>query len=300
MSLYTAYGLGIKSDLPLPELDVGTENKVDVVIRLGQGGRVKPGTSSGGFACEVNDSEACLVWDLIGTFRVCGGTEIIIEPRPGVEEDLVRAPLLGLVLAMLLYQRGLLVLHASAVALEPGAVTFLGGNGRGKSTMAASLHQRGHSLVADDVVALDFKDTGEVMILPGFPRFKLWPDVISGLGHDPDDSPHVYSLVDKRSCRVTSRFVRQPVPLKRIYVLDSGSNPRVQSLRLPAAVFQLLRHVYPARLGPQLPQEADEFHLLKCAALAKNVSVDRLVRPKSLELLPTVSKLVEERASYGR
>jgi serine kinase of HPr protein (carbohydrate metabolism regulator) len=55
---------------------------------------------------------------------------------------------------VLLQQRGRLVLHASAVTVDLGVVAFMGGPGWGKSTMAAAMYARGHSIVADDVTAV--------------------------------------------------------------------------------------------------------------------------------------------------
>jgi hypothetical protein len=124
--LYHAYGLGIHSAVPLPELVAVGELEVDVVIQLGRIRSSPLATFGTGRNFHIAEGEAYLFWDQVGTFLVRSGREIIIEPSPGVEERLLRLPLLGTVFAILLYQRGALVLHSSAVSVNGVAIAFLG------------------------------------------------------------------------------------------------------------------------------------------------------------------------------
>ena len=48
-------------------------------------------------------------------------------------------------MGIVLYQRNLLVLHASAVNIAGGAVVFLGVSGEGKSSTAATFVTHGYS-----------------------------------------------------------------------------------------------------------------------------------------------------------
>ena len=48
-----------------------------------------------------------------------------VDPLPGVEDSLLRLPLLGAVFSAVIHQRGFLGLHASAVAIDGHAVEFL-------------------------------------------------------------------------------------------------------------------------------------------------------------------------------
>lgn len=56
--------------------------------------------------------------------------------------------------------------HASAVALNGFALAFVGLAGAGKSSVAAHLVARGSSLVTDDVLAVEPRDSG-VLVFPG-------------------------------------------------------------------------------------------------------------------------------------
>jgi hypothetical protein len=70
--------------------------------------------------------------------------------------------LLGTVLYCVSLIRGFEALHASAVCLDGATAAFVGASGAGKSALAAELVRRGHSLFADDVLALSHTEGGIV------------------------------------------------------------------------------------------------------------------------------------------
>src|SRR5439155_11302653 len=124
---------------------------------------------------------------------------VIAHPTFGVHEVTLRLLLFGPVLAVLLHQRGRLVLHGSAVVLCGAAVGVLGASGWGKSTLAGLLHRRGHRFITDDVVAVDVEHGRTVA--PGIPELRLWPDTAAALGHDPDVLPPLHPRHQKRARR---------------------------------------------------------------------------------------------------
>lgn len=295
MYSYVAYGLGIRSELPLPELVEG-EAVADVVVRLGQVNRRRPQSAAAGTYFWATADECCLFHEEVGTLLVRGGREIIVDPAPAADEDLLRLVVVGAAMGALLHQRGLLVLHASAVAVNGGAVAFLGGPGQGKSTTAAALHARGHDMVADDVVAVDPGGGQSPIVLPAFPRFKLWPEAAVFLGDDPKTLPRLHPRLEKRDRRVTAGFAQTPVPLRRIYVLGEGPALDIEPLRPQEAVVELVRHSLCVKL---LPAGGQSRHLLQCASLAKVVPIRRLNRPRCISLLPDLAKLVEEHVAHS-
>ncbi len=301
MYFYRAYGLILQAALPLPELAVleedtaGRPERVDVVIRFG---RV---ASSPAVASPENGRELSLVpegiylhWPDVGSFLVRDGREIIVDPRPGVEEQVLRLFILGTTLAMLLHQRGeVTVLHASAVAIAGRGAAFVGVKGAGKSTMAAALQARGHSLVADDIVAI-VTTSGGPLVLPGFPYLKLWPDSVASLGYTPEELPRLRPELEKRGRRLTTGFSSTPVPLHAVYVLGLGAEAAIQPLNAHEAWQELMGHWYGARFGGELIRSLGlSSQFLQCAALARKIPVFRLIRPPALPALPQVARLVE-------
>ncbi|MGB3637574.1 MAG: serine kinase, partial [Rivularia sp. (in: cyanobacteria)] len=155
MYCYTAYGLGIHSELPLPELLLNHEANKDVLIKLQKLKNSPLKTDSVEHCFQLTPEGMYIFWENIGTILIREGKEIIIDSVLEAEESRIRLFILGAAIGVILHQRGFLVLHASAVVMNGNAVAFVGDKGRGKSTMAAALNARGHNLIGDDVIALD-------------------------------------------------------------------------------------------------------------------------------------------------
>ena len=295
MYYYSAYGLTIQSVVPLPELQPTLATQSDIQVSFGAIAWNPDIDSETWDHFQVNGrDEAYLYWRVVGKFWVRAGREIIIDPIPEVTEKVMRLPLLGAVLAMVLHQRQLLVLHASAVAIGNGAAVFLGRKGQGKSTMAATLFGRGHRLLADDVTAVDLRHPEQPMILPGFPQIKLWPEaVVAALGDDPDHLVRVHPEVEKRARPTAENFLQIPLPLKRLYILTQGDAIAIQPFSPAQALIQLIANSYiPSLLNHQFLNTTDApQHLQQCTRLTG--AVRQLMRPRSLDLLPEVAQYVE-------
>lgn len=294
MFTYVAYGVGIHSALELPELSPGPAPS-DVVVRLGHVPGLPHDPPVGDGLLRTSADEVCLYWRNVGAVLLRRGREITLDPRPEAALDLLRLYLLGPVLGLLLHQRGLLVLHASAVILEGGVVAFLGSSGRGKSTTAATLHARGCAVVADDVLAIDLEASGGPAAVPGFPQLKLWPDAVTALGESPDDLPRIHASEEKRA-RVADAVATTPRPLRRVYVLTDADSLDLETLGGHTAVFELLQHSY---VAPALEQLGSSRFLAQCARLAAAVTVLRLRRPRSLAGLGELAALIEADAGHA-
>jgi hypothetical protein len=161
--------------------------------------------------------------------------------------------LLGPVLGALLRIRGVICLHASAVAFEDQAVAFVGPPGAGKSTTAAILARRGCAVLSDDIVALA-EGAGVYRVLPAYPYLSLWPDSVSMLYGSTDSLPRFIPQWEKRCLRLgekDSKFQEQELPLRAIYLLRErtmGSGTQVESVSVRNAFLDLLTNSYAARI----------------------------------------------------
>ncbi|MEY2631638.1 MAG: hypothetical protein RIR00_292, partial [Pseudomonadota bacterium] len=157
--MYSAYNLKIASDLPLPELSLLPEadaQSPDVTISLGavQPEGLPDGQQLGPFLW-TSPSQLWLQVPHVARFLVSHGTEIRVDPEPGIDEDSLRVFLLGSAFGALLFQLGYLVLHGNAIRIGDQCMICVGPSGAGKSTLAAGFMQRGHTILADDVVPVD-------------------------------------------------------------------------------------------------------------------------------------------------
>lgn len=288
MFVYTAYGLGIHSALPLPEL-VAAQSACDVVVRLAAEDYVPLGIRADTWCVHITPEDAWLAFDRVGMFRVRNGRAILVTPANGVDERLLQLNLVGLVLAVLLYQRGLLVLHASAVRVGRYAVAFMAESGQGKSSTALALHTRGHGMIADDVLPVDLSG-GAAMIAPGFPQFKLAPSVAVRLGVARESLLPLHPLEEKCGYRPAYAFSSEPLPLRCIYVLQQSQTARIEPVHPREGMIELVRHSYPTRLGHAGGSE----HFRQCAALVQQIPIYRLCRTCDLDSLPDFVQMIED------
>jgi len=328
---YTAYGLDIASALALPELalEAAAEGRAawpgaapDVTIEMGAA--LAPGSFEA--ACESLRADrelGELAWRGVGRFRLQRGRWVRAEPQAGVAQETLRAFLLGPVLATLLFQRGFLVLHASAVALPEasgawGAVAFLGRSGEGKSTMAACLHARGCPIVADDYIAVpplgastrhsppreavqatagstscadNLEAAAHPLLFPGYAQLSLLPASLAALGEKAEPEPRPRSPQHpKLAQRLAQGFSTLKLPLRRVYVLEAGDEVRIRTLPPARSVVELARHSYCTSL--LLPGE-NAVQFQHCGGLAGAVSVRSLRRPRDLARLEEVAQAVQ-------
>lgn len=292
---YAGYGLCIHSTLPLPELTPAASGIPDVMVRVGATGRARPKTNRMGEYFELTTEQAFLFWDRVGGFQVREGREVIVETLPGVEPCLARLPLLGMVMGAVLYQRGILVLHGSAVAIDGRIAAIVGYSGRGKSTLAAALHARGHPLVADDLLAVECRGDAGPRVFPSFPQLMLHPQsATASLGDDPDRLPLLAEGIAKRRRRAANGFSLQALPLRGIYVLETDESPSLVQLPRQVGLLELIRHSYAIRLFRRaMPGPRAAEHLRQCAAVANHVLIRRLTRDRCLEGVAELARRVE-------
>lgn len=291
---YSAYGLTIQSEIELPELISSPAMDADVSICLGPITNSPIRTQNTPHCYQNTDAGMYLYWQGVGTFLIQDGQDVLIDLETHLDQDRLRLFILGAVMGVILHQRGFLVLHASAVALEGEAVIFIGHKRWGKSTMAATLHARGHSLIADDVVALEVQNHCPVKVQPAFPQIKLWPDAVTSIGKTLDDLPRLGAQLEKRNHQLSVGFMEDVLPLKHIYVLGQGEEIAIVSLDAQDTIQHLLQNSYVTRFGQELLQERGATHFKQLTVLAKQVPLFRLLRPAALELLPDIANLVEQ------
>jgi hypothetical protein len=282
MYTYTAYQLIIESEIPLRAL-MPSQGQPDVTLTLGYLKGSDSQKSDGGqhFVGEVEG---------VGTFAVLEGRKIVVDPLPGVEDALLNTFLAGPILAVLLRQRGFLVLHASSVVVNDVGIAFIGNSGAGKSTTAQAFHRQGYAVLTDDVMVVQL-DGDRPMAVPGYPLIKLWPESATATGYAPDSLPCIHGFSTKRSHQLTSGFGQSAVPLQRIYLLDEGDAHRIVPLNASDACLALLRHSRATTLLTHPDFRTKNFR--QCSWVAQNVSVARFERKPDLSELPELVKLVE-------
>ena len=302
MLRYVAHGLRIRSSLALPELatDEAADAPWDVDIRVGKAPGPPLRAIQADMCGHITSRETHLSFEGAASFVIRDGNQIVVDPSPAVDERFLRLLILGRAMAVLLHQRGVLTLHGSAAAVNGSSVLVLGTRGRGKSTLVAALHSRGHALLSDDITSIRLGD-GRPAVNPAMPQIKLWPETITALGGAPESLPRIRPGWEKRALSVRGAFGRIPVALGRIYLLADAVHPEVCPLSPGDALATLMQQSCAAPLLRETGTTSEHFR--RCADLARQVSVCRLGRPPCLAILDDLAALVEmdvTQASVGR
>lgn len=207
------------------------------------------------------------------------GTEIWAKwPEPLTLED-ATTYLLGPIMGFVMLLRGVVCLHASAIAIGDFAIALLGPAGSGKSTTAAAFSDRGFSILAEDVVTLDDGED-HFLVRPAYPCIRLWPAAVKALYGSETQLPKLTPNWDKRYLDLTERpeqFQRQPLPLAAIYLLgarcDDPLAPFVQPIDRADGLMSLVANTYATKLMDK-QMRAREFELLN--RVLNNVALRRV------------------------
>ena len=300
---YEAYGCRIDSELEFPELiEAGSaENSSPADVRISTG--VVPDAlenpTGKGVLYQASANQFLLNMDGVARYLVQNGNEIIVEPAPENLAGGVRVFLLGSCLGALLHQRGMLVLHAGAVYTDRGAVLFTGPSGIGKSTLLGELLRRGYRMMVDDVCAVVVDAAGKPLVLPGYPRTRLWTDAAQKLEQDITGLERTRPGMEKYERQVPAQFWDQPASLHRIYLLTSSNRdelrldvePRIRTFSI------VLHNTYRRQFLDGLEMRAPHFDLV--SAVSRASSVTRVVRPSQPFRLAELADLVERDLAQG-
>jgi hypothetical protein len=273
------YGLTLESAIALPELLPGGDGAPEARVETGEvPTRLGEGAREGGFY-QVEPERVLLWMPGEARFLVSNGEAIRVQPEAGADPAEIRRLLLSSPLGALLRQRGLMVLHASAVAIEGTGVLLLGGPNAGKSTLAARFLDERFRVLSDDIAAVRFDDDGQPWIMAGWAELKLWPDALAALGREPTPLARIRSGSEKRVLGFSDRFDPTAVPLRAIYLLEPGrgTSDALTALEGVARGAALLNHTYHGELIEGT--EPRKRLYAQIGRLAAGVRLRRLERP---------------------
>ncbi|WP_028586115.1 phosphoenolpyruvate carboxykinase (ATP) [Desulfogranum mediterraneum] len=311
---YAAFGLSICSDIPVMEfVSLQPLENYEIRIRAERARPDFPLYQGANHSFRIDKEDAILYFSGVGEYRICAGRQVTIIPAEQATSRTIELYLSGVVFAVLLYLRGLLVYHGSCVAHRThGAVALVGDSGAGKSTLAAVLQQRGYGFLSDDVVALDIQaPTRSISVYPGFPLLKISPELAARLQLDSCELLAVQEGESKAYLPVCGecgqgdrgrqsgecgqgdreRGVAPAFPLGAICFLEVGEERALERLSARETMIQSIRYTMPTRL---LQQSGEQAHFQQCALVARSVPAYRFARRLSFQELEGDADLLEQ------
>ena len=291
---YHVFGLWLRTNRPIPGIpDLPGGAPIDVEVCLDGIPQEFDPSEKNCYHLKFEDGIEFVI-DQGGT-QVWGG-----GPAQATLED-VAIYLLGFICAFLLKVRGIICLHASAVAVGRRVLGLLGTAGTGKSTTAAAFALRGYPVLTDDILAL--REQGdELLVLPGPPRLCLWPNSVDLLYGYAEALPRltpesgIDPKWDKRAMDQAAQgfcFQSEPLPLSAIYLLGEGSPDianRVEAMPQGEGLLALLANAKSD--GCYYPVGSREFAVL--GRVAAQVSLRRITRSSDPTYLPNLCDLILE------
>lgn len=259
---YTLCGRRVSSEIPLPDLLAwtGDDRPAELNVTLGP---VPPRLNNLAIdrpLLQVSTDGTC-------RFAISGvavylisptGDQVVIDAAMDPTAPDIRVFLLGTVFGIWCFKRGLLPLHAGCVRIGDGAVALAGASGIGKSTLTAAFLRRGHAVLADDLTVLDVAASGGPMVLPTFPRVKLWRQMMHRLGFPTDGLERTRGMLEKFHLPLDGpAFCTESLPLLASFHLNSGSAPRAVRLAGVNAAAQVGKDVYRNTMAIRLGLRAD-------------------------------------------
>ena len=225
-------------------------------------------------------------------FAVSGdGQHVLWRRLVDVPNEVVFTYLLGQVLSFCLLARGVEPLHATSVLVNGAAIAFLGDSGHGKSTLAATLMERGHRLLTDDVLVVRFEGN-RAMAYPSMARIKLTPESADAVFRGRRSVPmnrftvkRIYSLRD-------DEHMSHPAPLRALYVISAKAEDAgiaIRRLGGRAEFLTLIQHTFNDSV---LDRTRVKQQFAFARQLVGMVNLRALSYPKQLDLLPAIADAV--------
>jgi hypothetical protein len=286
------YGIPIRSQRPLPFWLASESGSPDdeLLIDVATAEATPPSTGH-----SIERSQAALRFNDGTTAQITRGSRVMLFVPEDVEPSLVDITIAGPILGVVMFQRGDLVLHASAVRRSGRAAALLGDSGAGKSTVGAMLHIAGWALVADDLVPVRLAGA-HLMTRAGYPLMKLSPQSAELIGADANALIPLDAGSGKRGFLALDGFEEGALSLTALYVLAPGPLA-VETLSPPEAVTELVRATYVSHLLRSPEGRRGHFEL--ATEIVRQIPVRRLYRglPDEIGRLPAL--LEEDLASLG-
>ncbi len=292
---YRAFGLTLRSELPLPGLPV-TNDKAQVQIRRG----VIP-EWSGDATVRYGDRTRIQGQKWLIRFRavpfaslIQDGNLVQFEGDPA-QDEVSRLHILGSSTGALLFQRGMVPLHGNTIVSPNGAAMLVGKIGAGKSATTLGLLRRGNRLLADDIsgVSFDHSAPGAApKVVPGFPRLKLWKATLDYFNYSQTEFQRLRPQLDKFHFPVDD-FCDTAQPLNSIYILQPSDSPGVHIKALSGLnkLEALRAHLYKIRFQDAIRNWPAI--LGKICRLADSVRVNIVERPRNESTLDAVADAIE-------
>jgi hypothetical protein len=220
-------------------------------------------TADLGAFCQANATDFLLVTP-VARLLISRGREIHYTMTSGHPDTELRPFICGPALAVLCYQRGINLLHGTALGSPAGTVVLAGSSGAGKSTFAFALCQQGWTLLGDDVLPVRLEGS-LLQVLTGSRHVYLWDDSARHFQLPVAQLPRVRQSLHKYAVSVAIERRTVPTTINALISLErfTGAGSGYRLLSGKAAFASLLTDIsYRSLWADHLLQPVNRFQFV--------------------------------------
>lgn len=301
MYSYKIYNSYLNSDIRLEQLIEAVPdrcNEADIVLKclpFSDDKIIKLGKNQ----CSADVSREEIIFrNERGTFLVSGGNYIQVYPNEGEAVEKLHPFILGYCMSMLFWQRGMMAIHCSAVAVGDSVISIAGGSGSGKSTLTNRLLLSGNRLVSDDVAVISLREDNNKLCsyaLPAFPQQKLCRDAAIRRYNDLSELKYIDEDKDKFAVSCRDGFCEDVLPVRAIINLCAANveQPEIAEITGHDKIRLVLDNLF---LRPMFEEE-DSFSpedMFSCMKIASSIDAYKLYRPLNGDTTAQQERIIRE------
>lgn len=291
---YIANGIPIHSEIEFPELKPGPEDS-NVTIRFGEVPKEINHPIYEGPSSQAGSNKYLLHIKNVASYfleKKDNQFFITVAPMKDVAMSEVRIFILSSMFGALCHMHGFLPLHSSGVVIDGKAVLFCGKSGLGKSTLCASLYQKGHAFITDNLAAIYMGKDGIPMVHPSYSHFRLWKDSMNALDDFSEDVVKMRDEVEKYNMILNHQLQVGAVPIHKIYHLNHHfeKNIRIEQLAGRKKADIIVSETFRVKLLKGLGSQEGYFKLLN--QICAKTEVAQIYRPTDSFLLEELTQAV--------
>ncbi len=193
-------------------------------------------------------------------------------------------------------------LHANSLVINGYGIGIMAASHTGKSTLTAALVQRGHALLADDMMPLH-RINNQWSVFPSLPDIRLWPDSAKNFTSEQaiSNAQRVHEKFEKRIIQLDDNVnndspTEEATPLKAVYLLERSTSVdqkpiQFHTLSPSETLIALLENSLIGGAAHVLGIEASR--LKKLACFTKQIPIKRLCYPSGFDQLDKVCEQLE-------